>query len=55
MTQDLRSKDQAAKDRIEFLDDHCSNLEVEILELQQVVKSLLVENKELRSNQEFCL
>ena len=55
MTQDLRSKDQAAQDEIDRLDDHCSNLEVEILELEQVIKSLQVENRELRSNQEFCL
>ena len=38
----MRANDEVTKDHIEFLEDHCLNLEVEVEELKQTIKSLLV-------------
>ena len=54
MTQDLRSKDQAAQDRIDVLESQLDAADIEIEELQQtnkeknqVIKSLQWENRQL--------
>ena len=54
MAQDLRSKDQAAQDRIDVLESQLDAADIEIEELQQtnnekdqVIKSLQWENRQL--------
>ena len=47
MAQDLRSKDQAAADRISVLESQLDAADIEIEELMQVIKSLQWENRQL--------
>ena len=47
MAQDLRAKDQAALDRIEELESQLDAADVEIEELEQVIKGLLMERDQI--------
>ncbi len=55
VAQDLRSKDQAAQDRIDTLESQLDAADIEILELEQTVKSLLVQLRQFQADREFCL
>ncbi len=54
MAQDLRSKDQAAQDRIDELEAALDSAEIENEELQQTIKSLMVQLRQYQADREFC-
>ncbi len=54
MTQDLRPKDQAAQEHIDVLRSQLDAADIEIEELQQTVKSLLVQLRQYQADREFC-
>ena len=55
MAQDLRSKDQAAKDRIDELEFQLDAADIENDELRQTIKSLMVQLRQFQADREFCL
>ena len=54
MTQDLRAKDQAAKDRINELESQLDAADIENEELSQTIKSLMVQLRQYQADREFC-
>jgi len=49
----MRANDEVTADHIEFLEDHTSNLEAEIEELKQVIKSLQVQLNQMICDRTF--
>ena len=54
MTQDLRSKDQAAQDRIETLESQLAAADIENEEHEQTIKSLLVQLRQFYADRTYC-
>ena len=54
MAQDLRSKDQAAQDRIEVLESQLAAADIENEELEQTIKSLLVQLRQFYADRTYC-
>ena len=49
----MRANDEVTAEHIEFLEDHASNLEVEIEELKQTIKSLQVQLQQMVADRTF--